>query len=224
MKTDSREVDATTGARRWLVVLRYVALIAVLLLAYWAARTAGDWLHQQLGPDAEGYAGGVMMLGAFAYVGLLATPFVPGAEVGLALLAMFGAKVAPLIYVSTVAAMMLAYGIGRFLPIGVLERLLTALRMRRAAALVGRAVPLSQEERLAMLLEKQPKRAVRLALQYRYVALALAVNMPGNSIIGGGGGIMLLAGLSGVFSPLATILTVTLAVSPVPLAVIFMGL
>ncbi|MCO6746545.1 hypothetical protein KQH42_30565, partial [Streptomyces sp. CHA1] len=57
-----------------------------------------------------------------------------------------------------------------------------------------------------------------------YVALALAVNTPGNSIIGGGGGIMMMAGLSGIFSPLATFLTVTIAVSPVPLAVVFLGL
>jgi len=50
------------------------------------------------------------------------------------------------------------------------------------------------------------------------------VNMPGNSIIGGGGGIMIVAGLSGIFTPLATFVTVVIAVSPVPLAVIFLGL
>ena len=55
-------------------------------------------------------------------------------------------------------------------------------------------------------------------------AMAIAVNTPGNSIIGGGGGIMILAGLSGLFSPLSTFLTVIIAVSPVPLAVIFLGL
>jgi hypothetical protein len=54
--------------------------------------------------------------------------------------------------------------------------------------------------------------------------MAVAVNTPGNSIIGGGGGIMIIAGLSGIFTPLSTFLTVILAVSPVPLAVIFLGL
>ena len=43
-------------------------------------------------------------------------------------------------------------------------------------------------------------------------------------IIGGGGGIMMIAGLSGIFTPISTFLTVILAVSPVPLAVIFLGL
>ena len=166
----------------------------------------------------------MIMLGAVAYIGLLALPFVPGAEIGLAMLAAFGPAIAPLIYVCTVASMTLAYAVGRFLPIGALERLLSLLRMRRAAALVARAGSLSPEKRLAMLFDGQPKRAVRLAVRYRYVALALAVNTPGNSVIGGGGGIMMMAGLSGIFSPIATFLTVAFAVSPVPFAMIFLRL
>ena len=75
-----------------------------------------------------------------------------------------------------------------------------------------------------MLIEGQSKRVLRLALSYRYVAMAVAVNTPGNSIIGGGGGIMIIAGLSGIFAPLSTFLTIIVAVSPVPLAVIFLGL
>ena len=164
------------------------------------------------------------MIGAAAYVGLLAMPFVPGAEIGIALLTGFGASIAPLVYVCTVAAMMLAFAVGRFLPINALEQVLRTVRMRRAADLVARAAPLSKDERVAMLLEGQSSRVIRLALHYRYVAIAIAINTPGNSIIGGGGGIMIIAGLSGIFSPLSTFLTVILAVSPVPLAVIFLGL
>lgn len=175
-------------------------------------------------PDNEQQVHRAIMLGAIAYVGLLAMPFVPGAEIGLAMLAAFGAGIAPLIYGATVASMMLAYTIGRFLPITVLERLFSLLRMRRAASLVARAAPLSSDERVAMLLEGQSKRALALGLRFRYVALALALNTPGNFIVGGGGGIMMMAGLSGIFSPLATLLTVSLAVSPVPLAVLLLGL
>ena len=91
--------------------------------------------------------------------------------------------------------------------------------------LVGLSVKhLSPQDRLALLLDGQPKRALGLALRYRYLALAFAVNTPGNSIIGGGGGIMMMAGLSGIFSPLATFLTIAVAVSPVPLAMMFLGL
>ena len=61
-------------------------------------------------------------------------------------------------------------------------------------------------------------------MRHFHVALALAVNAPSNSIIGGGGGIVMMAGPSGIFLPLATFLTVMIAVSPVPLAVMFLGL
>lgn len=206
------------------LILKIGVLIAVIVLATWGVHMIRETLDLQIRPDNEQHVHKAIMIGAVAYVGLLAMPFVPGAEIGIALLAGFGAAIAPLIYVCTVAAMMLSFTIGRYLPISALERLLRVLRMRRAAELVARAAPLSTEERVAMLLDGQSKRVLRLALQYRYVAVALAVNTPGNSIIGGGGGIMIIAGISGIFTPLATFLTVILAVSPVPLAVIFLGL
>ena len=206
------------------LVLRIAILVAVVVVATWGAHHIRDALNLQIRPDNERQVHRAIMFGLVAYVGLLALPFVPGAEIGIAMLAAFGAAIAPLIYAATVTSMMLAYTIGRFLPIGALERLLSFLRMRRAAGLVARAAPLSREERLAMLLDGQPKRALSFGLRYRYVAMALAVNTPGNSIIGGGGGIMMMAGLSGIFSPVATFVTVALAVSPVPLAVIFLGL
>jgi hypothetical protein len=206
------------------IVLRVAILIAVLLLATWGAHMIRDALNLQIRPDNEQQVHRMIMLGAVAYIGLLALPFVPGAEIGLAMLAAFGPAIAPLIYVCTVASMILAYTAGRFLPIDVLRRVLSVLRMHRAAELVARAAPLSGEDRVAMLLDGQSARALRLAVRYRYVALAVAVNTPGNSVIGGGGGIMLMAGLSGIFSPLATFATIALAVSPVPLAMVFFGL
>ena len=206
------------------MVFRLLLLLAFLAIATWGAHIIRDALDLQIRPDNEQQVHRAIMVGSVAYVGLLALPFVPGAEIGLAMLAAFGASIAPLIYVATVASMMLAYTVGRFLPIRALERLLSFLRMRRAAALVTRVARLSPEGRLAMLLDGQSPRAIKLGLRYRYIAIALAVNTPGNSIIGGGGGIMMMAGLSGIFTPIATFLTILLAVSPVPLAVIFLGL
>ena len=206
------------------LVLRLGILISLIVLGTWGVHVIRDALDLQIRPDNEQQVHRAIMIGAVAYIGLLAIPFVPGAEIGIALLAGFGAAIAPLIYVCTVAAMMLAFTIGRFLPITVLERLLHLLRLRRAAGLVAQVAPLSTDERIALLLEGQSKRVLRLALRYRYVALALAVNTPGNSILGGGGGIMMIAGLSGIFTPLSTFVTIILAVSPVPLAVIFLGL
>jgi hypothetical protein len=206
------------------IALRVAVLIALLVLATWGAHIVRDALNLQIRPDNEQQGHRMIMFGAAAYIGLLALPFVPGAEIGLAMLAAFGAAIAPLIYVCTVASMILAYTAGRFLPIGFLRRFLSTMRMHRAADLIARAAPLSGDDRVAMLLQGQSARALRLAVRYRYVALAVAVNTPGNSIIGGGGGIMLMAGLSGIFSPLATVATIALAVSPVPLAMLVFGL
>ncbi|MEM6311276.1 MAG: hypothetical protein AAF754_14635 [Pseudomonadota bacterium] len=214
----------TSGPSMGGIILRIVILIAVIVLATWGAHEVRDALNLQIRPDNEQQVHRMIMFGAVAYIGLLALPFVPGAEIGLAMLAAFGPAIAPLIYICTVASMILAYTAGRFLPIGALQRFLSMLRMHRASDLVARAAPLSGDDRVAMLLDGQSARAMQMAVRYRYVALALAVNTPGNSIIGGGGGIMLMAGLSGIFSPLATFATIALAVSPVPLAVVFFGL
>ena len=214
----------TQGLTLPALILRACILIAFIMLATWGVHLIRDALDLQIRPDNEQQVHRAIMIGALAYVVFLAMPFVPGAEIGIALLAGFGAAIAPLIYVCTVAAMMLAFVIGRFLPITALERLLRSLRLRRAADLVSRAAPLSKDARIALLLEGQSKRVLPLALRYRYVALAVAVNTPGNSIIGGGGGIMIVAGLSGIFNPLLTFVTVLIAVSPVPFAVIFLGL
>ncbi len=205
------------------IALRIVALIGIVVAATWAAHLIRDALDLTIMPASERQVHRAIMLGSVAYVGLLALPFVPGAEIGIAMLTPFGAAIAPLIYAATVVSMMLAYGVGRLLPISALERLLSFLRMRRAADLVKCAAPLARDERLAMLLDGAPPRTVALALRHRYLALAVSVNIPGNAVIGGGGGIMLMAGLSGIFAPVPTLVAVALAVSPVPLAVYIMG-
>lgn len=205
------------------IALRFVALLAFVLAATWASHLLRDALNLEVLPENEQQVHRAIMLGSVAYIGLLALPFVPGAEVGLAMMTVFGAAIAPLVYAATVAAMMLSYTVGRLLPITALVRLLSFLRMRRAAGLVARAAPLSHDARLAMLLDGAPPRTVGLALCHRYVALALVVNVPGNAMIGGGGGIMMMAGLSRIFAPLPTFLAVAIAVSPVPLLIMLLG-
>jgi hypothetical protein len=49
------------------------------------------------------------------------------------------------------------------------------------------------------------------------------INVPGNAVIGGGGGLAFAAGMSGVFSVPAFLLTVAIAVLPVPLAIFAFG-
>lgn len=205
------------------IALRLGLLVALVLTANWGSGHLREAMDTWPSPGTEQAMRRAVMLGTAAYVGLLALPFVPGAEIGIAMLAAFGAAIAPLVYAATVLAMLISYTLGRLVPLLVLARLLSGLRLRRAAALVARAAPLTREARLSMLLEGAPPRIVALAVRHRYLALALAVNLPGNAIIGGGGGIMMMAGLSGLFAPLPTLLAVCIAVAPVPLAVLLMG-
>lgn len=198
-------------------------MLALVLALTWVSHQLRDALETDMLATTGPGMRRTILLATLAYVVLLALPFVPGVEVGMALLACFGASVAPLIYAATLVAMMLAYGAGCALPAGRLAAALSALRLRRAADLVSRAAPLPREARLAMLLEGAPPRLLTLALRHRYLGLALAVNLPGNAVAGGGGGILLMAGLSGLFAPLPTLIVMALAVAPVPLAVLLMG-
>lgn len=57
----------------------------------------------------------------------------------------------------------------------------------------------------------------------RYVMLAVLLNLPGNALIGGGGGIAMAAGLSRIFAPLPTLAIFAMATLPVPLTVWLFG-
>lgn len=205
------------------LTLRVAGLVVIVILATWGAHLLKEALDLTLMPNNETQVHRLLMLGSVAYIGLLALPFVPGAEIGLAMLTIFGAAIAPLVYAATVLAMMLSYLLGRLLPGTTLVWILSLFRMRKAADLIGRAAALPPNDRLALLMERSPPKTVRLALRHRYVALALLVNTPGNAVIGGGGGIMMMAGMSGIFAPVQTFIAIAIAVSPVPIAIMVFG-
>ena len=59
-----------------------------------------------------------------AFVILAAIPFIPGAEIGFALLLLFGGQVAPLVYLGMVGALILSFVVARMVPASVLARVL----------------------------------------------------------------------------------------------------
>lgn len=216
---ESTPVGLTTRG----IILRLAGLLIIVILATWGSHLLKDALNLTIMPNNEEQMHRLLMLGSLAYIGLLAMPFVPGAEIGLAMLTIFGAAIAPLVYAATVLAMMLAYLLGRVLPGTTLVWILSLFRMRKAADLIGRAAALPPTDRLTLLLDGSPPRTVSLALRHRYIALALLVNTPGNAVIGGGGGIMMMAGMSGIFAPVQTFIAIAIAVSPVPIAIMVLG-
>ena len=92
--------------------------------------------------------------------------------------------------------------------------------LQRAKGLVQSLQPLSAEQRLEVRIEHARKRVVPVLLKHRYIAIIVALNVPGNAVIGGGGSIALLAGLSGLFTFPRILASVSLAALPVPLVVI----
>ncbi len=213
--------NSAGGAPRWRRIVVAVLIYGSLLAGgYWGSGWLIDVVGVDLGADAQSRAHHVMIAGVVFYAALMAIPFVPGMEISLALLAVFGPKVAMAIYAATVAALALSCLIGRTLPVSLIARLFGSLGLHRAKSLVDSLQPLSAEQRLAVLIEHAPKRFVPVLLKHRYIAIMVALNVPGNAVIGGGGGIALLAGMSGLFTFPRFLAAVSLAALPVPLVVI----
>ena len=62
-----------------------------------------------------------------------------------------------------------------------------------------------------------PSKVVPFLLKHRYLMIAIALNLPGNALIGGGGGIGLISGMSGLYPFPKYILLVSFAITPLPL-------
>jgi hypothetical protein len=163
------------------------------------------------------------MIATAVYVVLMVIPFMPAAEIGLSMLLIFGGKISFLVYVSTVVALLLAYLIGRLLPAELAATAFGLVGLTRAQDFANRLAPLSSEQRMAMLGRDSPVPLVPYVARNRYLALAVLLNLPGNIVIGGGGGIAILAGMTRLFPFPAYFLAVTLAVAPVPLVVFLTG-
>ncbi len=203
--------------------LRVAAILALAYAAHLLLNRVMLWteaLPPAMGQSVRtGILGGVL----FFYALLIAVPFVPGIEIGFSLIMIRGADVAWFVYFATVAGLILAYLAGRFIPDRWLHRVFLDLRLIRACQLLDTMRPLSPQRRLALMRQRLPGRLGDAAVRWRYLLLAALINLPGSALIGGGGGICLLAGLTGLFQLRATILTILLAVLPFPLAVWIWG-
>ena len=138
-------------------------------------------------------------LGAAAYTLAMALPFVPGIEIGLALMLVLGGPGIVLVYLCTQLALALSYLAGRVVPPATLARAFAYFGMERARRLVaapGTAIP-------------RPG-----------LALAALLNLPGNAVIGGAGGIGMLAGMTRALSLPRYLLLVALATTPVPIVLL----
>lgn len=169
---------------------------------------------------SSGYEVGVLALAmsGIAYLLLLALPFVPGVELGLLIMIFFGRDGVIAAYLATIGGLCLAYGTAWMLPDQIASKWMARLGLSAAAEDPGAAINAMVAN--AKLTGKLAGKFAAFLLDHRYLTLAACLNLPGNSMLGGGGGIAFLSGLSGQFHWRRFILTVALATSPIPLLVL----
>ncbi len=170
------------------------------------------WLKGYLGWKA-------LLIGGIAYMLLLSIPFFPGVELGWLLILLFGKEAVILIYCFTLAGLSLSFFIGRrfeksWLTSGLDIQSLKRLFHERTVPVVKRLKSLAPRQFSNFDFEKH-------FCKYYYIILAILINTPGNTIVGGGGGIAFICGISHNFSWKGFILTIALATAPLPLLLYF---
>lgn len=203
-----------------------LVVLAVVVVAYFANQ-AGDWISQwlktEIMPENEDVIFGATIAAMILYAVLISLPFVPGVEIGLGLLVMFGTPIAIPVYVSTIIGLTMGFVIGRLVPEKVLCGCFDFLGMTRISQTLRDMMRMPVRKRLILLVDRAPSRIVPFLLRHRYIAIAVAFNIPGNSVIGGGGGIAFIAGLSRLFSFPLYLLAVAIGVSPVVILFLIFG-
>ncbi len=191
----------------------------LIVLAVWL----DYWLRGEMGiaHKFNQFMGGrwsisVLIGGGFLYVLLLSLPFVPGVELGVLLMCVFGKEGIVFVYLATVAGLSLAFLIGRLLPKEWVESRLQKLGFSQNCdnpddEIDGMLDNVSRNSKFCQ------NRFWSFLTKYRYLTIAVLFNMPGNYLIGGGGGISLACGINRRISWKRFLLTIILAVSPVPL-------
>lgn len=202
---------------RWLLVVFFGVLIAGGLLL---GREFADLARDYAASASDTHVWTIIVMVLIVYIVVAAVPFVPAAEIGLSLMMIAGPESAVLVYLGTVIALTMGYLAGRIVPAKVCATVFAFFGFRKARTLILEMAALDAKARADLLLARAPKRIVPALLRHRYLALALALSLPGNTVIGGGGGIAMSAGMSGLYPMPAYLLTVAFAVAPVP--VLFM--
>jgi len=208
---------------RWQVFLKLVYLIILIIAANFAADWVVNALKIELHQQNQEALDKMILISAIVFCFLLSVPFVPGAEIGITLLWMFGPRVVLLVYACTLIGLLTSFIVGRLISLKALVKLCNDLNLQKAAQLFIEFERLKQNERLTFLVSRAPVPWIPFLVKHRYLALAALINMPGNILLGGGGGIALMAGASRLYSLPGFLGTIAAGVAPIPLAVLTFG-
>lgn len=209
--------------KRLFLIFKILLIACVIILGNYLSNWVIERLDFDITPVNEPTVHRIIITSMITYSILMAIPFVPGAEIGLAVMMILGPKIAPLVYLCTILSLFLSFMVGRLIPDQSLINFLKGLHLSKASSLLAELKDLDPQQRFDLLIERSPKRFVPFLLKHRYLALFVIINAPGNIVIGGGGGIAMSAGLSRIFTPSLFLLTIIIAVSPIPLFLMIFG-
>jgi hypothetical protein len=205
------------------LILKIFLFVSLIVLGNYLSQWVIEGLDFEITPVNEPTVHRIIITSMIMYTILMALPFVPGAEIGLGVMMILGPKIVPLVYLCTLVSLFLSFMLGRLIPDQSLINFLHGLHLRKASFLLTELEGLDSQQRFDLLIERSPKKFVPFLLKYRYLALLAVINAPGNIVIGGGGGIAMSAGMSRLFVPSLFLLTIAIAVSPIPLFLIIFG-
>lgn len=144
-------------------------------------------------------------------------PFVPSSEIGFGLLIIFGGEIAPMIVLVSSAGLITSFLVGKFVPKRRLAELLAWFGLEKAPDFLIKLQGMSPQEKLDHMMQGVSKKWSIALMRYRYLGIIALLNIPGNAVIGGGGGIAFMAGVTGLFSAKWFALSAILGVMPYPL-------
>ena len=206
-----------------MLILKIFLFVCLIILGNYLSQWVIEGLDFEITPVNEPTVHRIIITSMITYTILMAIPFVPGAEIGLGVMMILGPKIAPLVYLCALVSLFLSFMVGRLIPNKSLINFLHDLHLRRASFLLAELEGLDSQQRFDLLIERSPKKFVPFLLKYRYLALLVIINTPGNIVVGGGGGVAMSAGMSRLFAPPLFLLTIIIAVSPIPLFLIIFG-
>ena len=215
-----RQALALPQRPTWPITLLKLSSIVLLIIL---ANIGISWLIDQLGfqfhPRYFNMVERAVIVGLILYICLMAIPFLPGIEIGLILMILLGPQGAVLVYLCTLVAVTLSFGLGRIFPPHLLASLLGWLHLSRAESLLRKFDATPPEQRLEFIAGETSTGTMPALLKRRYLVLAALLNLPGNVVIGGAGGIAMLAGMSQLYSFPKYLLLVSVAVLPGPILI-----
>lgn len=197
--------------------------VCLIVLGHYLSHLDPAETRATLAALREAMGMGALLTSAVMLALLLGLPFVPSVEMGLMMMLVFGRQGAVAAWLATVAGISLAYAAGRYMPADRLHHWLNRHGLLSTEQVPGQSAVTTRFLERMRLLHGKTHHVGAFLMRHRYLLFAALINMPGNSVLGGGGGIALICGFTRLYRWPWFLLTVALASLPIPLLV-FLGL